>query len=129
MGPLGPTFYNCSIVWYPTNLLAIVSQINLILVICVFSSLAELPECQLRISSTPHVLDQLLSISLSEQFNIDVALVVAETFLLLAHDSEAHEYLTQPDVVKGPLEVYQMRTNSDLTALGEAERLNIVVLR
>ena len=96
---------------------------------CVLSSLAELPECQLRISSTPHVLDQLLSISLSEQFKIDVALVVAETFLILAHSCEAHEYLTRPDVVKGPLEVYQMRTNVDLTTLSEAERLNVVVLR
>ena len=93
-----------------------------------FPSLAELPECQLRISSTPGVLEQLLSVSLSEQFNIDVALVVAETFLLLAHNSEAHEHLTQPHVVKGPLEVYQMRTNIDLTTLSERERLDVIVL-
>jgi hypothetical protein len=97
--------------------------------LCVFSSWAELPEYQLRISSTPHVLDQLLSISLSEQFKIDVALVVAETFLLLAHNSEAHEYLTRPDLVKGPLEVYQMRTDIDLTAASEPDRLSVVVLR
>lgn len=97
------------------------------LIVC--SSLAELPECRLKISTTLRVLDQLLSISLSEQFEIDVALVVAETFLLLAHDSEAHEHLTQPDVIKGPLEMYQMRTNIDLTTLSEAERLDVIVLR
>ena len=55
--------------------------------------------------------------------------MVAETFLLLAHNSDTHEYLTRPDVVKGPLEVYQMRTNVDLTAAEEADRLNVVVLR
>ena len=91
--------------------------------------MAELPECRLRISSTPRILDQLLSVSLSEQFKSDTALVIAEAFLLLAHDSKAHEYLTRPDVVKGFLEVYQMRTNIDMAALSEAERLSVVVLR
>ena len=55
--------------------------------------------------------------------------MIAEAFLLLAHDSQAHEYLTHPDVIRGPLEVYQMRTKVDVATLSEAERLNVVVLR
>ena len=55
--------------------------------------------------------------------------MVAETFLILAHDLEAHKYLAQPDVVKGLLEVYQMRTDVDMASLNEAERLDVIVLR
>ena len=92
-------------------------------------SFAEVPECQMLISSMPDVLEQLICISLSEQFSCDVAAVVVETFLLLAHNADAHLYLSKPDIIEGLLQVYTVRTGVDVASLSEDEKLNMIDLR
>ena len=57
-------------------------------------------------------------------------MVVAETFLLLAHNGETHEHLAKLDVVSGPLDLYRIRTaNVGVATLSEVEKLSVTILR
>ena len=75
------------------------------------------------------MLDQLICIALSNQFVHFVGLVVAETFLLLANDADAHTYLVQPDIVSALLQLYQLRTDVNTASLSEEEKTSITALR
>lgn len=92
-------------------------------------SFADVPECQFKIASTPHVLDQLICIASSNQFIHFIALVVAETFLLLANDADAHVYLVQPDIIGALLQLYQVRTDVDVALLSQEEKASVTTLR
>ena len=75
------------------------------------------------------MLDQLICIALSNQFVHFIGLVVAETFLLLANDTDAHTYLIQPDIIGALLQLYRARTDVDVALLSEEERASITTLR
>ena len=63
-------------------------------------SLAELPQCQVRIASESTLLKQGVLLALSPSYKYIASLITAAGLVCLAYNAETHQYLVKQDILQ-----------------------------
>ena len=91
-------------------------------------SLAEVPECRLKIASTPHVVEHLIDAMLSSTYTYTCARSGVCAIMCLSFSMETHQYLCRDAIVSSILEICD-KTHSvgDNTSAAERQTNQILV--
>ena len=92
------------------------------------SSLAEVPECRLRIASTPHVVDHMIDAMLSLTYTYRCARSIMCAIMCLSFSMETHQYLCRDSIVSSLLEICErIHKVPDNTSVAERQTNRLLV--
>lgn len=91
-------------------------------------SLAEVPECRLKIASTPLVVDHLIDAMLSSTYTYACARSGMCALMCLSFSLETHQYLCKESIVSSVLELCERTHNVEDGTSQQERRTNQILV-